>query len=110
LVPGVSSGEFGKVKATLSNGEIYQADVFFTYTLMSSHHVVVAIVLIGITLPDGHFTCFSEKYSFKRRDNHRLVQHCRVFNNTASAYQETAFAHAQASLMYDQNSTWLPPV
>ena len=83
-----SSGEFGQAEITLSNGEIYQADVLYAYTLMSSQRVLFAPVLIGMTLPDGRYAYFSEKYSFETEES----------VTTTNADRETALADAQARL------------
>lgn len=84
----VSSGEFGQAKITLSNGETHQADVLYAYALMSSQRVLVAPVIVGITLPDGRYAYFSEKYSFENEES----------VTTIGADRETALADAQSRL------------
>lgn len=83
-----SSGEFGQAEITLSNGETYQADVLYAYALMSSQRVLVAPIIIGMTLPDGRYAYFSEKYSFETEET----------VTTTNADRETALADAQARL------------
>jgi hypothetical protein len=84
----VSSGEFGTAEITLSSVETYHADVLYAYTLMSSQRVLVAPVLVGMTLPDGRYAYFSEKYSFETEES----------ATTTSADRETALADAEARL------------
>jgi len=84
----VSSGEFGQAEITLGSGETYQADVLYAYSLMSSQRVLVAPVLVGMTLPDGRYAYFSEKYSFETEET----------VTTTSADRETVLADAQARL------------
>ena len=84
----VSSGEFGQAEITLASGETYQADVLYAYALMSSQRVLVAPVVVGMTLPDGRYAYFSEKYSFETEES----------VTTTSADRETALADAQARL------------
>lgn len=84
----VSSGEFGQAEITLGNGETYQADVLYAYTLMSSQRVLVAPVLVGMTLPGGRYAYFSEKYSFETEES----------VTTTSADRETVLADARARL------------
>lgn len=84
----VSSGEFGQAEITLGSGETYQADVLYAYTLMSSQRVLVAPVIVGMTLPDGRYAYFSEKYSFETEET----------VTTTSADRDTALADAQARL------------
>jgi hypothetical protein len=84
----VSSGEFGQAEITLASGETYHADVLYAYSLMSSQRVLVAPVLVGMTLPDGRYAYFSEKYSFETEES----------VTTTSADRETALADAQARL------------
>jgi hypothetical protein len=84
----VSSGEFGQAEITLGSGEIYQADVLYAYSLMSSQRVLVAPVVVGMTLQDGRYVYFSEKYSFEAEES----------VTTTSADRETALADAQARL------------
>jgi hypothetical protein len=50
--------------------------------------VLVVPVLIGITLPDGYYAYFSEKYSFETAEN----------VTTTTADRETTLADAQARL------------
>lgn len=83
-----SSGEFGQAEITLGSGETYQADVLYAYTLMSSQRVLVAPVIIGMTLPDGRYAYFSEKYSFETEET--VI--------TTRADRETALADTQARL------------
>ncbi len=83
-----STGEFGQAEITLSSGEIYQADVLYAYTLMSSQRVLIAPVLVGMTLPDGRYAYFSEKFSFETEES----------VTTTSADRETALADTQARL------------
>lgn len=83
-----SSGEFGQAEITLGSGETHQADVLYAYALMSSQRVLVAPVIIGMTLPDGRYAYFSEKYSFETSES----------VTTTSADRETALADAQARL------------
>lgn len=83
-----SSGEFGQAEITLASGETYQADVLYAYALMSSQRVLVAPVVVGVTLPDGRYAYFSEKYSFETEET----------VTTTSADRETALADAQARL------------
>jgi hypothetical protein len=84
----VSTGEFGQAEITLSNGENYQADVLYAYTLMSSQRVLIAPVLVGMTLPDSRYVYFSEKFSFETEES----------VTTTSADRETALADAQTRL------------
>lgn len=84
----VSSGEFGQAEITLASGETYQADVLYAYALMSSQRVLVAPVLVGMTLPDGRYAYFSEKYSFETEET----------VTTTSTDRDTALADAQARL------------
>jgi hypothetical protein len=84
----VSSGEFGQAEITLASGETYHADVLYAYSLMSSQRVLVAPVLVGMTLPDGRYAYFSEKYSFETEES----------VTTTSADRETALGDAQARL------------
>lgn len=83
-----SSGEFGQAEITLASGETYQADVLYAYTLMNSQRVLIAPVVVGMTLSDGRYAYFSEKYSFKAEET----------VTTTSADRETALADAQARL------------
>jgi len=83
-----SSGEFGQVEITLGSGETYQADVLYAYALMSSQRVLIAPVVVGMTLPDGRYAYFSEKYSFETEES----------VTTTNADRETALADAQARL------------
>ena len=83
----VSSGEFGKAEITLASGETYQADVLYAYSLMSSQRVLVAPVLVGMTLPDGRYVYFFEKYSFETEET-----------VTTSTDRDTALADAQVRL------------
>ncbi len=83
----VSSGEFGQAEITLGSGETYQADVLYAYALMSSQRVLVAPVVVGLTLPDGRYAYFSEKYSFETDES----------VTTTSVDRETALADAGAS-------------
>ena len=84
----VSSGKFGQAEITLASGKIYQADVLYAYALMSSQRVLVAPVVVGLTLPDGRYAYFSEKYSFETAES----------VTTTSADREIALADAQARL------------
>ena len=84
----VSSGQFGRAEITLGSGETYQADVVYAYALMSNQRVLIAPVVVGMTLPDGRYTYFSEKYSFETEEG----------ITTTSADRETALADAQARL------------
>ena len=84
----VSSGEFGQAEITLASGETYQADVLYAHTLMSSQRVLVAPVIVGMTLPDGRYAYFSEKYSFEAEES----------VTTTSADRDTALADAQTRL------------
>jgi hypothetical protein len=84
----VSSGQLGQAEITLASGETYQADVLYAYSLMSSQRVLVAPVLVGMTLPDGRYAYFSEKYSFETEET----------VTTTRADRETALADAQARL------------
>lgn len=84
----VSSGKFGQAKITLASGGTYQVDVVYAYTLMSSQRVLVAPVLVGMTLPDGRYAYFSEKYSFETEET----------VTTTIADRETALADAQERL------------
>ncbi len=59
----VSSGEFGQVEITLEDGQIYQADVLYAYSVMTSQRVLSVPVHIGLSLPDGSYTYFSESYA-----------------------------------------------
>lgn len=83
-----SSGEFGQAEITLATGETYQADVLYAYALMSSQRVLVVPAIIGMTLPDGRYAYFSEKYSFETEES----------VTATSADRETALADAQARL------------
>jgi len=83
-----STGEFGQTEITLSNEDTYQADVLYAYALMSSQRVLVAPVIVGMTLPDGRYAYFSEKYSFETEES----------VTTTNADRETALADAQARL------------
>ncbi|MBN1451908.1 MAG: hypothetical protein JW963_12910 [Anaerolineales bacterium] len=83
-----SSGEFGQAEITLGSGATYQADVLYAYALMSSQRVLIAPVLIGMTLTDGRYVYYSEKYSFETSES----------VTTTSADRETALADAQARL------------
>ena len=65
----VSSGKFSQVEITLASGEIYQADVVYAYTLMSSRRVLVVLMLVGMTLPHGRYAYFSEKYAFETSES-----------------------------------------
>ena len=84
----VSSGEFGQAEITLGSGETYQVDVLYAYALMSSQRVLVAPVVVGLTLPDGRYAYFSEKYSFETEES----------VTSTSADRKTAQADAQARL------------
>jgi hypothetical protein len=84
----VSSGEFSQAEITLGSGETYHADVLFAYALMSSQRVLVAPVIVGMTLPDGRYAYFSEKYSFETEES----------VTTTRTDRETALADAQARL------------
>lgn len=83
-----SSGEFGQAKITLGSGENYQADVLYAYALMSSQRVLITPVIVGMTLPDGRYAYFSEKYSFEAEES----------VTTTSTDRETALADAQERL------------
>lgn len=83
-----STGEFGQTEITLSSGETYQIDVLYAYALMSSQRVLIAPVMVGMTLPDGRYAYFSEKFSFETEES----------VTTTSADRETALADAQARL------------
>ncbi len=84
----VSSGVFSQAEITLSSGETYHADVLYAYALMSSQRVLVAPVIVGMTMSDGRYAYFSEKYSFETSES----------VTTTSANRETALADAQARL------------
>jgi len=59
----ISSCEFDQAEITLAHGETYQADVLYTYALMSSKRVLVVPVVIGLVLPDDRYAYFSMQYS-----------------------------------------------
>ena len=84
----VSSGEFDQAEVTLSGGETYLVDVLYTYTLMNSKRVLIVPVLVGLSLPDGHYAYFSEKYAFETEAS----------VPTTSADRETALADARVRL------------
>jgi hypothetical protein len=84
----VSSGQFGQAEITLTGGETYQADVLYAYALMSSQRVLVVPVVIGLTLPDGLYAYWSEKYSYETLGG----------VTTISVDRETALADALARL------------
>ena len=62
--------------------------MIYAYTLMSSQRVLVAPVWVGMTLPDGRYAYFSEKYSFETEET----------VTTTIADRETALADAQERL------------
>jgi len=84
----VSSGEFDQAEITLASGETYPADVLYAYALMSSQRVLVAPVMVGLSLPDGHYAYFSEKYALESEASVSMT----------SADRETALIDAQARL------------
>lgn len=60
----VSSGEFGQTNISLSNGNSYLADVLYAYSLMSNQRVMIIPVVVGMSLTNGQYAYFSEKYAF----------------------------------------------
>lgn len=59
----VSSGELGQAEITLEDGHIYQADVLYAYSVMTSQRVISVPVHIGLSMADGSFIYFSESYA-----------------------------------------------
>jgi len=84
----VSTGDFDRAEITVASGETYQADVLYALALMSSQRVLLTPVLVGLSLEDGRYAYFSEKYAFETE----------VSVTTTSADRETALADAQVRL------------
>ena len=63
------TGLFGQAEITLSSGKNYQPDMRYAYVLLSNQRMLVVPGLVGMSLPDVRFACFSEKYSFKTAES-----------------------------------------